>query len=98
MRKVRVVNVLTHQSDILSVCNEETIAEIQTRYMEYNSHADCYTWKQLKDTTFVKVEMDKTLDQIGLPDDSGLFDSIGISDDSFIPILQVYFDDDLTYS
>jgi len=65
--------------------------------MEYNSHAECYTWKQLKGASFVKFDMDKTLDQIGLPDESELFDGIGINDNSFIPILQLYFDDDLTY-
>ena len=32
VRKLRIVNVLTQQSDILSVCSEETMEEIQARY------------------------------------------------------------------
>lgn len=44
-RKVEIVNVLTEQTKILQVCSEETINEIQNRYMEWNAHATSYTWK-----------------------------------------------------
>jgi|TARA_B100000482_G_C12546541_1_gene274433 hypothetical protein len=66
--------------------------------MEYNAHATCYTWKQLKDENFVKIDMQKTLDQIGMPDESGLFESMGIDEDQYMPIVHVYFNDDLTYN
>ena len=46
-RKVQILNVLTDQTDLLTVCSEETIAEIRDRYMEYNEHAQSYTFKKL---------------------------------------------------
>lgn len=68
------------------------------RYMEYNAHATCYTWKQLKDDHFVKLDMHRTLDQIGMPDESSLFENMGIDEDQYIPVVHVYFNDDLTYN
>ena len=44
-RKIRVVNTLTTQDDLLEVCSEETLLEIQDRYTDYNKHAGSYTWK-----------------------------------------------------
>ena len=44
-RKIRVVNTLTTQDDLLQVCSEETLLEIQDRYTDYNKHAGSYTWK-----------------------------------------------------
>ncbi|EGB04547.1 hypothetical protein AURANDRAFT_32471 [Aureococcus anophagefferens] len=97
VRKLRIVNVLTQQSDVLNVCGEETVEEIQTRYIQYNAHALCYTWKQLKDENFVKMDMSKTLEQSGIFDESTLFESMGIDEDQYIPVVHVYFNDDLTY-
>jgi len=106
-----VVNVLTQQADILEVCDEETIEEIRTRqiinsnlsylsshyrYLEYNAHALCYTWKQLKNDTFVKMDMSKTLAQSGINDEGMAFEHMGIDEDQFMPVVHVYFNDDLT--
>lgn len=66
--------------------------------MEYNAHAECYTWKQLKAETFVKVDMHKTLEQLGLPDEAERFEGMGINEDQYMPVLHVYFNDDLTYN
>jgi hypothetical protein len=46
-RLVRIRNVLTGQEDILEVPGEETVAEVQQRYLAVNSHAASYTWKAL---------------------------------------------------
>ena len=43
--QIHVVNALTQESALLTVCAEETMREIQDRYMEYNKHAKSYTWK-----------------------------------------------------
>ena len=53
---------------------------------------------QLKDENFVKIDMQKTLDQIGIPDENGLFESMGINEDQYMPTVHVYFNDDLTYN
>ena len=34
VRKLRIVNVLTQQSDVLNVCGEETMEEISTEYAD----------------------------------------------------------------
>jgi len=97
VRKLRVVNTLTQQSDVFEVCGEETIKEIQARYTEYNAHAQSYTWKYLKDHTFVQIEMSKTLEQLGIVDESRVFEHVGINEDHYMPIVHIYFNDDLTY-
>jgi len=96
VRKLRVVNTLTQQSDVFEVCGEETIKEIQTRYTEYNTHAQSYTWKYLKDRTFVPIEMSKTLEQLGIVDESKVFEHAGINQDQYMPVVHIYFNDDLT--
>ena len=115
VRKLRVVNTLTQQSDVFEVCGEETIEEIQTRrgpvfsgvtksvhtrrnnsYTEYNTHAQSYTWKYLKDRTFVPIEMSKTLEQLGIVDESKVFEHAGINQDQYMPVVHIYFNDDLT--
>ncbi|KAJ8612655.1 hypothetical protein CTAYLR_002105 [Chrysophaeum taylorii] len=93
-RKVRVVNTLTHQADVLEVCSEETLAEIQTRYVEYNAHATSYTWKQLARDSFRPMDMAKTLDEAGLKDPD--LHHLNVDPDDYIPTLHVYFNDDLS--
>ena len=90
------MNTLTQQSDVFEVCGEETIKEIQTRYTEYNTHAQSYTWKYLKDRTFVPIEMSKTLEQLGIVDESKVFEHAGINQDQYMPVVHIYFNDDLT--
>uniref|UniRef100_A0A7S2F938 Cytochrome b5 domain-containing protein 1 n=1 Tax=Florenciella parvula TaxID=236787 RepID=A0A7S2F938_9STRA len=97
-RKVQIVNVLTHQTDLLTVCSEETLEEIRDRYMEYNKHAQSYTWKKLEEDAFVPMDMEKTLDENGVPDESEEFDKLGIDFDYYYPVIHVYFNDDLTNS
>jgi hypothetical protein len=44
-RIIKIENMLTHGSNIINSCDEETINEIQERYLEFNQHAQSYTWK-----------------------------------------------------
>lgn len=97
VRHLKVVNTLTQQSDVLKVCAEETFAEIQSRYAEYNAHATSYTWKHLLNDAFVPLDMARTLDQSGIPDEGPLFDKLHIDSDLFLPTVHLYFNDDLTY-
>lgn len=98
--QIHVVNALTQESALLTVCAEETMREIQDRYMEYNKHAKSYTWKKLSDETetFVKLNMALTLEQNGIPDDDIEFEELQIDDNYYYPTLHVYFNDDLTYA
>ena len=95
-RMIDVVNVLTQTTNTLEVCAEETIQEIQDRYLEWNSHATSYTWKGLQHDTFVPLNMTATLEDNGIPDESDEFEELGIDADQHRPILHVYFNDDLT--
>lgn len=107
MRKIKVVNTLTGHRNIINVCNEETINEIMDRYKEYNDHAESYTWKRLKRV----LEMEETLDQNGIPEefeeyfaipgkepklDNFLDEEDEEEEDFNIPVIHLYFNDDLT--
>ncbi|KAF4714412.1 Cytochrome b5 domain-containing protein 1 [Perkinsus olseni] len=91
-RKVGLVNVLTGQTCILEVPVEETAAEISARYREYNCHTDSYTWKRLGKV----LDMDKTLNENGIPDETDVLKSLDIDPDEHVPVLHLYFNDDLT--
>ncbi|RHY04316.1 hypothetical protein DYB25_010746, partial [Aphanomyces astaci] len=98
VRAIQVVNTLTHQMHSLQVCSEETIEEIQYRYidLQFNAHAGSYTWKYLDGDEFVPLDMAKTLAENGLPDESLEFEKLGMDANEFKPILHIYFNDDLT--
>jgi len=91
-RQIRVINTLTHQEDMLEVCTEETMDEILERYLEYNKHAGSYTWKRLGQ----KLEMEKTLEENHVVDETDDFCAMGLSDDYYVPAVHLYFNDDLT--
>ena len=88
---------LTKQSTVLEVCSEETLEEIQRRYLAYNGHSASYTWKRTDQKSVARLlDMRETLDANGIPDESLAFDTLDIDPDTFIPIIHLYFSDDLT--
>mmetsp|Transcript_32941 Transcript_32941/g.50372 ORF Transcript_32941/g.50372 Transcript_32941/m.50372 type:complete len:88 (+) Transcript_32941:572-835(+) len=86
------MNTLTKDEEILEVAQEETINEILERYTIYNKHADSYTWKRLGQP----LNMDLTLAENGIIDESQDCISLGIDPDEFLPVIHIYFNDDLT--
>ncbi|KAI5066452.1 hypothetical protein GOP47_0019076 [Adiantum capillus-veneris] len=98
-RLIRIKNVLTGLEAPLEVPSEETIREILERYAKRNSHAQSYTWKGIStthDKIFSDLNMDKTLAENGISDESNLFMSLGLASNHHIPVIHVYFNDDLT--
>jgi hypothetical protein len=93
---IRIANMLTQSEDVISVCHEETINDILERYLEYNQHAKSYTWKALKGKEFEELNMEKTLEENKVADESQIFYDVGLNEDYFIPTLHIYFNDDLT--
>lgn len=91
-RKIRILNMLSHQNDLLEVCAEERLRDIRDRYLVYNRHALSYTWKRLGRV----LNMDLNLEENGIPDETEEFDQLSIDEDQYIPALHVYFNDDLT--
>lgn len=91
-RRIHVVNQLTGQDDIIDVCAEETLEEIRERYTKYNAHAKGYTWRRLGKP----LDMSKTLEENGIPDESAELESLAVDSDEFVPAIHIYFNDDLT--
>jgi len=91
-RKVTLVNLLTKQKNTLEVPVDETVEEIRTRYLVHNAHAGSYTWKRLGKV----LNMSKTLEENGMKDETDEFLSLGIDPDDHIPVIHLYFDDDMT--
>eukprot|EP00603_Paraphysomonas_imperforata_P009145 CAMPEP_0114413142 /NCGR_PEP_ID=MMETSP0103-20121206/700_1 /TAXON_ID=37642 ORGANISM="Paraphysomonas imperforata, Strain PA2" /NCGR_SAMPLE_ID=MMETSP0103 /ASSEMBLY_ACC=CAM_ASM_000201 /LENGTH=140 /DNA_ID=CAMNT_0001581203 /DNA_START=283 /DNA_END=705 /DNA_ORIENTATION=+ len=95
-RLVKVINMLTHSEDVIQTCQEETISDIRNRYLDYNKHAQSYTFKALKDDKIVPLDMSLTLEENGVLDETETFYDLGINDDFYIPVLHIYYNDDLT--
>lgn len=83
---------LTKHDDVLEVATEETINEILDRYLELNIHAASYTWKRLGR----ELNMDATLTENEIPDETMELMELGIDVDDYIPAVHLYFNDDLT--
>ena len=98
VRKINIMNTLNEHVDLIECCEEETINEILERYKRYNDHAESYTWKRLQKC----LDMEKTLNENNIPDETD--DHFAIYDDDvrnieakeYIPIIHLYFNDDLT--
>eukprot|EP00941_MAST-03F_sp_MAST-3F-sp1_P003637 g3637.t1 len=95
-QRIRVVNTLSSQETLLEVCTEETMAEILDRYLSYNKHAGSYTWKSLRNGQFSPMDMEKTLAENGVADESKEFERLSIDDDAYYGTVHLYFNDDLT--
>lgn len=95
-RMIRVVNTLTQDEHLLEVGSEETVAEIQDRYFDYNKHASSYVWKALEEGSFRPLDMEKTLADNGVEDETDELERLGIDPKDFIPVVHLYFRDDLT--
>jgi len=102
IRTIRIKNVLTGQEDILEVPSEETVVEIRERYLDLNWHAKSYTFKALvkvpdsDDFEFQELDMNKTLEENGVPDETPQFEDLQVPTDFYVPILHLHWNDDLT--
>jgi hypothetical protein len=91
-RKLRVINMLSKQDDIIQVASEETLSEILDRYLPLNDHAASYTWKRLGRP----LDMELTLEENGIEDESREFLELDIDEDYYTPAVHLYYNDDLT--
>lgn len=91
-RRVRIINTLTLQEQIIEVCAEETLNEILQRYKPYNTHATSYTWKYYGSN----LDMKKTLIENGVTDEGEDMYSLRLDEEEFLPPINLYFNDDLT--
>ncbi|CAD5119605.1 DgyrCDS8206 [Dimorphilus gyrociliatus] len=91
-RRIKIINTLTSESEVLEVCSEETMNEIRKRYFKYNAHASSYTWKY----DCRELNMDQTLSENSILDEDQDFYDLGINDDVFLQPILLYYNDDLT--
>ncbi len=92
VRKIRIINVLSNQDDIIDVCSEETINEILDRYLVINEHAESYTWKRLQRP----LDMELTLSENDITDETDDYIKLDIDPEEYIPAIHIYYNDDLT--
>jgi hypothetical protein len=99
-RKVRIINMLTKDEHTLEVCAEDTVEQIQSKYLIYNHHAASYAWKRLPNNNegkdMILLDMSKNLDSNNMRDEAEDYEELGLDDDYFVPSIHLYFKDDLT--
>ena len=97
-RRVRVVNSLTSHEHVIEMGVENTIEDLQARYLEHNAHCGSYQWKALVNGVFRPLDVHKTLEENGVVDDSEELDKLGMDADApdFLIDLIIAFQDDLT--
>jgi hypothetical protein len=97
-RRVRVVNSLTSHEHVLEMGVENTVEDLQARYLEHNAHCGSYQWRALVHGAFRPLDVHKTLEQNGVVDDSEELDKLGMDADApdFLIDLIIAFQDDLT--
>ena len=91
-RKIRLLNMLSKTEDIITVASEENLEQILERYLAYNDHAASYTWKM----SGRPLDMDLSLEENGIEDDTEEFKKLEIDDILYIPTIHLYYNDDLT--
>jgi len=91
-RKIRIVNTLTKDEHIIEVCSEESLNAIQDRYLKLNAHSKGYIWKRLGNL----LDMEKTLEENNVKDESQEFEMLGMDEEEYLPVIHIYFSDDLS--
>ncbi|KAH8352055.1 hypothetical protein KR084_001506 [Drosophila pseudotakahashii] len=92
-RVIRIVNTLTAQTQFMTVCDEDSIYDIQQKYKQrYNHHAGSYEWRK-----FSKGGKGcSILDLNGTLDENGLMDEEDSTVELPPPSIWLYYTDDIT--
>ncbi|XP_044271122.1 cytochrome b5 domain-containing protein 1 [Tribolium madens] len=94
VRPIKIINILLGKAVVINVCCEDSFYRIQERYSLYTSEPDSYTWVYMDKL----IEMDKTMDENGIPDDREKMAELGIPKSFFVPSVNLYFNDDLRHT
>ena len=82
--------------------SEETVKEMRDRYLEFNAHGESYTWKVLvpgsdgAPAEFKPLDMDRTLEDNGFPLEEEEIEDLGLDTEEYLPVIHLYYNDDLT--
>jgi len=97
VRTIKIVNMLTYQETLLEVCEEETLAEIEDRYQDWNENSTSYKWKYLDGDAFRYLDMQATLSENSILDETELLHKLSIDANTFIPTIHAYFADEAKF-
>ncbi|XP_017151259.1 cytochrome b5 domain-containing protein 1 [Drosophila miranda] len=92
-RLIRIINALTAQTVFMTVCDEDTIYDIQQKYKQhYNHHAGSYEWRKFSNggTACGQLDLNGTLDE------NGLIDEEDCDVELPPPSIWLYYTDDIT--
>ncbi len=87
---------------LMQVPMEETINQIMERYVRLNAHALSYEALKLctcdthEGKVFVALDMNKSLEENGVFDESLEYGEMGMEINHLIPVMDVHYTDDLT--
>ena len=97
-RKLRVTNSLTSHEHVVEFGVENTVEDMQTRFLEFNAHCGSYLWKALIAGAFRPLDVHKTLEENGVVDDAADLDRLGLDaeDPNYLIDIMIAFKDDLT--
>jgi hypothetical protein len=98
LRKLRIINTLTSQTNYVEFADEETVAEMQNKFLVHNAHCTSYTWKALVEGNFKVLDPKRTLAQNGIPDDTEELERLGVDPlhPDNVTAIMLFFNDDLT--
>jgi cytochrome b involved in lipid metabolism len=98
-----IVNTLSESRHKLAFGCEETLSQVRDRFLDFNAHAKSYTWKVLVpsaieggDAVFRTLDMGRTLQDNGIADTEEEVEDLGLEVEDFLPVIHLYFNDDLT--
>ncbi|KAI9138809.1 hypothetical protein BKA69DRAFT_1031120 [Paraphysoderma sedebokerense] len=91
-RKIKIVNTLTKDEHVIEICSEENLLAVQEKFLTYNAHAKGYMWKRLGKL----LDMDLTLEENEIVNESDEFIKLEMNDEEWLPVIHLYFTDDLT--
>ncbi|KAH8413241.1 hypothetical protein KR009_009112 [Drosophila setifemur] len=92
-RLIRIVNALTARTQYMTVCDEDSIYDIQQKYKQkYNHHAGSYEWRKFSNGGIgcSVLDLNDTLDGNGLMDDEDCTVELPP------PSIWLYYTDDIT--
>lgn len=91
VRPIRIINTLIRKEVSMNVCCEDTIRRIMERYSIFCSNPSSYTWRYADKN----LEVDKTMEQNGIPDERDKFTDLGLPQNLYVPGVLLYYNDDL---
>ncbi|CAD6999632.1 unnamed protein product [Ceratitis capitata] len=92
-RRVRIINTLTGTTQLMKVCDEDTIYDIKNKYKQlFNHHAGSYMWRKFSK----RGQCGGKLNMKGTLNENGLFEEEGCRYDLPPPSIWLYYTNDVT--